>query len=55
MTYRPDIDGLRALAILPVIFFHAGFGLFDSVIVAKELNKGISTISDIELIKFIYL
>ena len=24
--YRPDIDGLRALAILPVIIFHAGLG-----------------------------
>ena len=30
MNYRADIDGLRALAILPVIFFHAGFSLFDS-------------------------
>ncbi|MEZ5675888.1 MAG: hypothetical protein R3D81_11900, partial [Thalassovita sp.] len=23
-TYRPDIDGLRTLAIMPVILFHAG-------------------------------
>lgn len=25
MNYRREIDGLRALAILPVVFFHAGF------------------------------
>ena len=24
--YRPEIDGLRAVAILPVLFFHAGLG-----------------------------
>ena len=24
--YRADVDGLRAMAILPVIFFHAGLG-----------------------------
>ena len=29
MNYRRDIDGLRAIAILPVIFFHAGFNNFD--------------------------
>lgn len=28
MDYRPEIDGLRALAVLPVIFFHAGFQSF---------------------------
>ncbi|MEL7428972.1 MAG: acyltransferase family protein [Pseudomonadota bacterium] len=28
MQYRPEIDGLRALAVLPVIFFHAGYSLF---------------------------
>lgn len=26
MQYRPEVDGLRAVAILPVVFFHAGAG-----------------------------
>lgn len=26
MKYRPDIDGLRALAVVPVVFYHVGFG-----------------------------
>ena len=28
MKYRPEIDGLRALAVVPVILFHAGFEWF---------------------------
>ena len=25
MKYRAEIDGLRAVAVVPVLFFHAGF------------------------------
>ncbi|MEK4033754.1 acyltransferase family protein [Methylocystis sp. IM3] len=28
MRYRAEIDGLRAIAVVPVVFFHAGFDLF---------------------------
>src|ERR1043166_9526435 len=28
MKYRREMDGLRALAVIPVIFFHAGFQTF---------------------------
>ena len=27
MKYRAEIDGLRALAVVPVILFHAGFDI----------------------------
>ena len=28
LKYRSEIDGLRALAVIPVVFFHAGLDLF---------------------------
>ena len=36
-VYRPEIDGLRALAVLPVIFFHAGFQLFEGGFVGVDV------------------
>ena len=35
--YRPEIDGLRALAIIPVIFFHAGFINFSGGYVGVDI------------------
>jgi peptidoglycan/LPS O-acetylase OafA/YrhL len=37
MKYRPEIDGLRALAVLPVILFHAGFELFSGGFVGVDV------------------
>ncbi len=37
MTYRPEIDGLRAIAVLPVILFHAGFDLFSGGYVGVDV------------------
>ncbi len=37
MQYRREIDGLRALAVLPVIFFHAGFALFSGGYVGVDV------------------
>ena len=35
--YKPHIDGLRALAVLPVIFFHAGFEIFQGGFVGVDI------------------
>jgi peptidoglycan/LPS O-acetylase OafA/YrhL len=35
--YRPDIDGLRSLAILPVVFSHAGFAGFSGGFVGVDI------------------
>ena len=36
-TYEPYIDGLRALAVLPVIFFHAGFSSFQGGFIGVDI------------------
>ena len=37
MIYRKEIDGLRALAVLPVILFHAGFTTFSGGFVGVDI------------------
>ncbi len=37
MKYRPEIDGLRSIAVLPVLFFHAGFSLFSGGFVGVDI------------------
>ncbi len=37
MKYRPEIDGLRAFAVVPVILFHAGFNLFSGGFVGVDI------------------
>ena len=37
MEYRREIDGLRAVAVLPVILFHAGFQLFGGGFVGVDI------------------
>ncbi|PVA11643.1 hypothetical protein DC366_01370 [Pelagivirga sediminicola] len=37
MRYRPEIDGLRAVAVVPVILFHAGFSAFSGGYVGVDV------------------
>ncbi|MEC8378980.1 MAG: acyltransferase, partial [Myxococcota bacterium] len=37
MKYRPEIDGLRALAVVPVIFYHAGIESFSGGYVGVDV------------------
>ena len=36
-SYRKEIDGLRAIAVLPVLFFHAGFKTFEGGFVGVDI------------------
>jgi len=37
MQYRPEIDGLRSLAVVPVVLFHAGFSMFSGGFVGVDV------------------
>lgn len=37
MKYRAEIDGLRALAVIPVIFFHGKIGPFSGGFVGVDI------------------
>ena len=37
MQYRPEIDGLRAIAVVPVILFHAGVSVFSGGYVGVDI------------------
>ena len=37
MKYRPEIDGLRALAVVPVILLHGGVSGFDGGFVSADV------------------
>jgi len=37
LKYRKEIDGLRALAVIPVILFHADFSLFDGGYIGVDI------------------
>ena len=37
MKYRSEIDGLRAIAVIPVVLFHAGFSLFNGGFIGVDI------------------
>lgn len=37
MKYRREVDGLRALAVIPVMLYHAGFKLFGGGFVGVDI------------------
>ena len=37
LKYRKEIDGLRAIAVIPVVFFHAGFEVFSGGFVGVDV------------------
>jgi peptidoglycan/LPS O-acetylase OafA/YrhL len=37
VKYRSDIDGLRALAIIPVVLYHAGIKVFSGGYVGVDI------------------
>ena len=37
LDHRHDIDGLRAIAVIPVILFHAGFAMFSGGYVGVDI------------------
>jgi peptidoglycan/LPS O-acetylase OafA/YrhL len=37
LQYRPDIDGLRAVAVIPVVLYHAGVQFFSGGYVGVDV------------------
>lgn len=62
LKYRAEVDGLRAFAVIPVIFFHAGYELFSGGFVGVDVFFVISgylitslLIEDIEKKRFSFM
>ena len=51
-TFRPDIEGLRGVAVLLVLFFHAGFSAFEGGFVGVDIFFVISGFLITGLLKF---